>query len=75
MPHHQSFFANFYDKTCKLAYSPSDILDQYDHSPSLIRAFTVRSLGSYGTYITDYAVVVFFMRTWKSLVRLRGCPN
>ena len=35
-----------YDKTNKMTYAPSEDSDQPGHPPSLIRVFTVQSIGS-----------------------------
>ena len=42
-----------HDKTSKLACAPSEDSDEPGHSPSLIRVFAVRFMGSLGTTFTS----------------------
>ena len=39
-------FEPLHEKTNKMAYAPVDDSDQPGHPPSLVRVFTVRSMGS-----------------------------
>ena len=48
--------------------APSEDSDQPGHPPNLIRVFALRSVGSWGPKVS-------FMRTAKTLIRLRGCPG
>ena len=55
-----------HDKTNKMACAPGEDSDKPGPSPSLIRAFAVRSMDS---------TQALFMRTAKTLIRLGVCPG
>ena len=55
-----------HDKTSKMAWAPSEDSDHPGHSPSLIRVFVVRSMGSIGTKLSSCG------QRWLWSVRMPG---